>query len=47
MIAGFFGALVGNPADLVLVRIQADLKMPLEERRNYKGFIDALKTILR
>lgn len=47
MIAGFLGAFVGNPADLVLVRIQADLKMPASERRNYKGFIHAFKTILK
>lgn len=28
--AGFIGSLVGNPADLALVRMQADARMPVE-----------------
>lgn len=27
--AGFVGALVGNPADLALIRMQADARLPL------------------
>jgi hypothetical protein len=29
MLAGFVGSLVGNPADLALVRMQADARLPL------------------
>ena len=34
--AGGLGALVGTPADLTLVRMQADSTLPVESRRNYK-----------
>lgn len=41
-IAGLCGGLVGTPADLVNVRMQNDIKLPLEKRRNYKHAIDGL-----
>lgn len=44
--AGAFGAFAGNPADLVLVRMQADSLLPAEQRRNYKHVGDALKRIV-
>ena len=44
--AGAFGAFAGNPADLVLVRMQADSLLPPEQRRNYKHVGDALKRIV-
>ena len=47
LIAGFIGSLVGNPADLALVRIQADARLPLTERRNYKNVVDAFKRITK
>lgn len=34
-----------QPAELSLVRMQADAKLPLEERRNYKNVIDALRRV--
>ncbi len=34
--AGGLGALVGTPADLTLIRMQADTTLPAEQRRNYK-----------
>lgn len=34
--AGGLGALVGTPADLTLIRMQADNTLPVEQRRNYK-----------
>lgn len=34
--AGAIGAAVGNPADLAMVRMQADGRLPVELRRNYK-----------
>jgi hypothetical protein len=40
--AGAIGALVGTPADLTLIRMQADTTLPLEQRRNYKGVMDAM-----
>ena len=45
--AGGLGALVGTPADLTLVRMQADNTLPPEQRRNYKGVGDAFVRIVR
>lgn len=44
-LAGFSGAaggLIGTPADMVNVRMQNDIKLPLEQRRNYKHALDGL-----
>lgn len=46
-IAGFTGALVGTPADLALVRFQADGTLPPAERRNYKHVGDAFSRIVK
>ncbi|XP_070492282.1 mitochondrial dicarboxylate carrier-like [Chironomus tepperi] len=40
--AGAAGGFVGTPADLVNVRMQNDVKLPMEQRRNYKHAIDGL-----
>ncbi|GLC44514.1 hypothetical protein PLESTB_000065100 [Pleodorina starrii] len=45
--AGGIGALVGSPADLTLIRMQADSTLPPEQRRNYKGVGDAFVRIVR
>lgn len=45
--AGFIGSIVGNPADLALIRIQADTALPPAERRNYKNVFDAFSRITR
>lgn len=45
--AGGLGALIGNPADLTLLRMQADTSLPAEQRRNYKGLVDAFTRIIR
>lgn len=45
--AGGLGAFVGNPADLTLLRMQADTHLPADQRRNYKGVGDAFKRIVR
>ncbi|KAF8411379.1 hypothetical protein HHK36_003928 [Tetracentron sinense] len=42
LIAGGIGAAVGNPADVAMVRMQADGRLPLAQRRNYKSVIDAI-----
>lgn len=45
--AGGLGSLIGTPADLALIRMQADNTMPPEKRRNYKGVFDALLRITK
>ena len=42
LIAGAIGAAVGNPADVAMVRMQADGRLPAAERRNYKSVVDAI-----
>ncbi|KAK0575873.1 hypothetical protein LWI29_008536 [Acer saccharum] len=42
LIAGGIGAAVGNPADVAMVRMQADGRLPPAQRRNYKSVIDAI-----
>ncbi|XP_047529458.1 mitochondrial dicarboxylate carrier [Vanessa atalanta] len=41
-LGGFAGGFVGNPADLVNVRMQNDVKLPPEQRRNYKNAIHGI-----
>ncbi|XP_013148136.1 PREDICTED: mitochondrial 2-oxoglutarate/malate carrier protein-like isoform X2 [Papilio polytes] len=45
--AGSVGAVIGNPAEIALIRMTADGQMPPEKRRNYKNVIDALFRIVR
>jgi solute carrier family 25 oxoglutarate transporter 11 len=45
--AGGLAAMIGNPADLALIRMQSDGLKPLEARANYKSVIDALARISR
>jgi len=45
--SGAIGAFVGNPGDLCMVRMQADGKLPLAERRGYRNFADAFMKIAR
>jgi len=45
--AGFLGSLIGNPADVALVRMQADPTLPVIERRNYKNAFNALRRIVK
>ncbi|CAH0563690.1 unnamed protein product [Brassicogethes aeneus] len=40
--AGLCGGIVGTPADMVNVRMQNDIKLPPEKRRNYKHALDGL-----
>ncbi|XP_031264744.1 mitochondrial uncoupling protein 5-like [Pistacia vera] len=42
LIAGGIGAAVGNPADVAMVRMQADGRLPPAQRRNYTSVIDAI-----
>ncbi|KAE9614467.1 hypothetical protein Lal_00012235 [Lupinus albus] len=47
LIAGGIGAAVGNPADLAMVRMQADGRLPPTQRRNYKSVVDAIRTMAK
>lgn len=42
LVAGGIGAAVGNPADMAMVRMQADGRLPMESRRHYKSVADAI-----
>ncbi|KAJ3186772.1 Mitochondrial dicarboxylate transporter, partial [Irineochytrium annulatum] len=44
---GFVGGIVGSPADLANVRMQADGKLPIELRRKYRNVFDALGRIVK
>lgn len=45
MTAGAVGAFVGTPAEISLIRMTSDGRLPVEQRRNYKSVIDALMRI--
>lgn len=47
LIAGAVGAAVGNPADVAMVRMQADGRLPVAQRRNYKSVIDAISRMAK
>ncbi|XP_042139212.1 mitochondrial dicarboxylate carrier isoform X2 [Peromyscus maniculatus bairdii] len=46
-ISGLTGGFVGTPADLVNVRMQNDMKLPLSQRRNYSHALDGLYRVAR
>jgi solute carrier family 25 (mitochondrial oxoglutarate transporter), member 11 len=45
--AGGLAAMIGNPADLALIRMQSDGLQPVAQRKNYKSVVDALSSIAR
>ncbi|XP_005188745.1 mitochondrial 2-oxoglutarate/malate carrier protein [Musca domestica] len=45
IIAGACGAFIGTPAEVALVRMASDGRLPLAERRNYKNVFNALTRI--
>ncbi|OMO57654.1 Mitochondrial brown fat uncoupling protein [Corchorus olitorius] len=45
LMSGGIGAAVGNPADVAMVRMQADGRLPQAQRRNYKSVFDAIARI--
>nr|KAG5710142.1 hypothetical protein BaRGS_006661 [Batillaria attramentaria] len=46
-VSGASGGLVGTPADMVNVRMQNDIKLPKEQRRNYKHALDGLYRVVK
>lgn len=47
IVAGATGAFVGTPAEVSLIRMTADGRLPLAERRNYTSVFNALARIAR
>lgn len=47
LFAGGLGALLGVPAELVMVRMQLNHAMPRDERRNYTGLFNGISRIVR
>jgi len=47
LLAGGIGCVFGTPADVALICMQADGKLPPDQRRNYKHVGDALSRIVR
>lgn len=47
MTAGGIGAIIGTPAEITLIRMTADGRLPPAERRNYKHAFDAIARIVR
>lgn len=45
--SGATAAFIATPFDLALIRFQADGTLPLNERRNYKNWFDALSKIIK
>ncbi len=44
---GAIAAFVATPFDLALIRFQADGALPMDQRRNYKNWYDALSKIVK
>lgn len=47
LFAGATAALIGNPADLSLIRLQADATLPVDQRRNYTGVFNAMSRTVK
>ncbi|KAK9720771.1 hypothetical protein K7432_003929 [Basidiobolus ranarum] len=47
MISGCLGGMVGNPGDVLTIRMANDGKLPFELRRNYRHCFDGLYKIIR
>jgi solute carrier family 25 (mitochondrial oxoglutarate transporter), member 11 len=45
--AGGIAAFVSNPADLILVRMQADGTLPVDQRRNYKNVFEGVARVTK
>jgi len=45
--AGAIGSALANPVEVALVRMQADGKLPADQKRNYNNVFDALIRIVK
>lgn len=46
-VSGACGGWVGTPGDMVNVRMQNDMKLPVAQRRNYKHALDGVLRVMR
>ncbi|KAK6456345.1 mitochondrial dicarboxylate transport protein [Scheffersomyces xylosifermentans] len=47
MVAGALGGLVGNPSDVVNIRMQNDSSLPVDQRRNYRNAFDGIYRVCK
>lgn len=47
MTAGAIGSFIGTPAELALIRMTSDGRLPIAEQRRYKNVVDALTRVVR
>lgn len=47
VISGACGGLIGNPADVINIRMQNDKSLPISQQRNYKNCIDGIIKIYK
>ncbi|XP_033743482.1 mitochondrial dicarboxylate carrier-like [Pecten maximus] len=47
VVSGALGGFVGTPADLINVRMQNDVKLPVDQRRNYKNAFHGFYRVFR
>ncbi|XP_055382297.1 mitochondrial 2-oxoglutarate/malate carrier protein-like isoform X2 [Condylostylus longicornis] len=47
MIAGAVGSFLGTPTEIILIRMTADGRLPIEEQRNYRNVFHAFKRIIQ
>lgn len=47
MLSGALGGLVGNPSDVVNIRMQNDSTLPVNERRNYRNAFEGIYKITK
>ncbi|KAL4714880.1 hypothetical protein ACJJTC_012552 [Scirpophaga incertulas] len=45
--AGGVGSFIGTPAEVALIRMTADGRLPKEQRRNYRSVVDAITRIIK
>ena len=45
--AGFFAAIVGNPSELAMVRMQHDSMLPIDQKRGYNSVFQTFAKIVR
>ncbi|ODV82626.1 hypothetical protein CANARDRAFT_30670 [[Candida] arabinofermentans NRRL YB-2248] len=47
MVAGAVGGLVGNPSDIVNIRMQNDKSLPIDQQRHYKHALDGCYRVIK
>jgi len=47
VVAGAAGAIIGTPAEVALIRMTTDGRLPIDQRRNYKHVFDCLGKVIK